>query len=79
MYVDAVVGLDAPPPTLLLIVNGTLSERAVLELVTDGGEREVEVRDCRGTVVRTQRMDLTPGLHRIEVPPAGLATLRAVK
>ncbi|MBA2363286.1 MAG: alpha-galactosidase, partial [Chloroflexia bacterium] len=79
VYVDAVVALDAPPPTLLLIVNGTLSERAVLELVTDGGEREVEVRDCRGTVVRTQRMDLTPGLHRIEVPPAGLATLRAVK
>jgi len=78
VYADAVAALAAPPPALLLIVNGTLGERVVLELATEGGGRELEVRDCQGVVVRTESVDLAPGLHRIDVPPAGLATLRAV-
>ncbi len=78
MYADAVAALAAPPPALLLIVNGTLGERVVLELATEGGGRELEVRDCQGVVVRTESVDLAPCLHRIDVPPAGLATLRAV-
>jgi alpha-galactosidase len=77
VYGDAVVGLEEEVPLTLLLVNGTLKERVVLDVFLDAGTRKLEVRDCRGRVVRAESVELTGGLHAVEVPAAGLAVLRA--
>lgn len=75
-YADAVVSLYGDLPASLLVVNGTLGEGVVLELERDAGTREVEIRDCRGRVVRKEDIGFTEGLHKIEVPAAGVAVAR---
>lgn len=77
VYGNAVVPHGGPVPETLLLVNGTLGERVVLELAENADVREVEVRDCRGQVVRTESVNLTRGLHAVEVPAAGLAVFKA--
>ncbi len=75
-YADALVRLDGELPPTLLVVNGRLGEGVVVDLERDAGTREVEVRDCRGRVVRTEEIELTRGLHKVEVPAAGVAVAR---
>jgi alpha-galactosidase len=77
VYQDAPAVLDGALPPTVLLVNGTRGDRLVVEVEKDAGTRRLEVRDCRGRVVRTEDMTLSEGLHRIGVPAAGLATLRA--
>ena len=75
-YGDAVVSLEGEIPSTLLVVNGTLEEGVVLSLADDAGTRGIEVRDCRGHVTRTDNIGLETGLHRIDIPPAGVAVLK---
>lgn len=75
-YHRTVVGLGARElPETLLLVNGTRSEGVVLELDRDEGVRRLTVQDCRGRVVSRRDIRLAPGLLRVEVPPAGVASL----
>lgn len=75
-YGNSVVQLEGELPSTLLIVNGTLENGIVLELAGDAGTREMEVRDCRGRVTRTDSIQLEAGLHQIDIPAAGVAVLR---
>ncbi|HJQ28483.1 MAG TPA: glycoside hydrolase family 36 protein [Rubrobacter sp.] len=75
-YGNAVVPLEGEVPSTLIVVNGTLEGGVVLNLSGDAGTREVEVRDCRGRIARTDSVELETGLHRIDVPAAGVAVLR---
>jgi alpha-galactosidase len=77
VYQDTPAVLDGVLPPTVLLVNGTRGDRLVVEVSGDAGSRRLEVRDCRGRVVRTEDVTLSEGLHRIDVPPAGLATLSA--
>ena len=76
LYAEAVVSLQDDLPPTLIVVNGTLGGGVVLELERDAGSREIEVRDCRGRVVRTESVEMTEGLHKLEVPAAGVAVVR---
>jgi alpha-galactosidase len=75
-YGNAVVSLEGEIPSTLLVVNGTLEEGVVLSLADDAGTRGIEVRDCRGHVTRKDNIGLETGLHRIDIPPAGVAVLK---
>jgi alpha-galactosidase len=75
-YGNAVVQLEGEIPSTLLVVNGTLEEGIVLYLANDAGTRAIEVRDCRGSVTRTDSISLEAGLHHIDIPPAGVAVLK---
>jgi alpha-galactosidase len=75
-YAETVVSLQGELPPTLILVNGTLGSGVVLELERDGGNREIEVRDCRGRVVRTGSVELAKGLHKMEVPAAGVIVVR---
>jgi alpha-galactosidase len=75
-YANAVIPLEGEIPSTLLVVNGTLKEGVVLYLVDDAGARRIEVRDCRGRVTGTDSIELETGLHRIDIPPAGVAVLK---
>jgi alpha-galactosidase len=67
-------GMKNPPH--LILVNGTLNARLILELDDDLGERKVEIRDCRGIIVSRETRPFAAGLHFLPVPPCGVAFLK---
>lgn len=75
IYHESVVDPGTAIPDQLLLVNGTLKGQVVLDLAEPLGERQIEVCDCRGHVIRNERVELSQGLHRLEVPASGLITV----
>ena len=75
MYADTVINPGSDLPDDFIIVNGTLGKGVVLEFTENTGTWQLEVRDCRGQVFSTGQVLLDKGLHRIDVPPVGAATL----
>src|SRR5918993_359305 len=75
-YGNAVVSLEGQVPATLLVVNGTLEKGVVLYVAEAAGARGIEVRDCRGRVTGTDNIGLETGLHRIDIPPGGVAVLK---
>jgi alpha-galactosidase len=75
-YGNAVVTLEGEIPSTLLVVNGTPEQGVVLYVAEAAGARGIEVRDCRGRVTGTDNIELEAGLHKIDIPPAGVAVLK---
>lgn len=73
-YAELVVPVPAPAPAHLLVVNASRGE-AVTLAADRPLRRRVRVRDCRGSVVGDDERELAAGVHRIQVPPAGLVEL----
>ncbi len=70
LYAD--LGLEVPPDVRrALVVNATRGRAVALALAAPFAGR-VEVRDTCGRVIADGERRLATGLHRIEVPPAGL-------
>jgi alpha-galactosidase len=74
VYADVTVGVRAPAPARIRIVNATRGG-AVTLLAGEALGGRVRVRDCRGLVVRDETCELAAGAHRVAVPPAGLLEL----
>lgn len=77
-YQDMVIPLTGNLPDQVLVVNGTLLSRLVLELERDSGRREISVRDCRGVVVAEYSRAWGRGVYALEVPAAGVITIAAI-
>src|SRR5581483_3712180 len=75
MYQDTVVNPGTQLPDTVLIVNGTLEKRIVLECAEDAGTRKMTIRNCQGKVVQEGTRAITKGLHSIVVPAAGVLEL----
>lgn len=76
-YQNNVIAIPATLPEELIIINGTLEQRLVLEVAEESGSRQLHIRDCRGQSVQQGELTLSPGLHALTVPPAGIVTLHA--
>ncbi|WP_156158143.1 glycoside hydrolase family 36 protein [Gordoniibacillus kamchatkensis] len=57
------------------IVNGTLNHRIYLELDDAWGTKKLAIRDCQGHLLEQTRIDLNAGIHRLSIPPCGVAAL----
>ncbi|GCE30736.1 hypothetical protein KDA_62200 [Dictyobacter alpinus] len=75
-YLNTALSVDPTFPAELLIVNGTMEQRIMLEMTENAGKRFVEVRDCQGKLVREEELELTAGLKPIAVPAAGTILFR---
>jgi alpha-galactosidase len=75
MYQDTVVNPGLHLPGTLIVVNGTLERRIVLEFAEDAGTRQLTIYDCQGQVSKQERVHIRKGLLRIDVPAAGVGTL----
>ena len=75
-YAGDVIPLEGPVPPVLIVVNGTLADRILLELAQPGGERFLIVTSCTGETLRTETLTLGVGVHRLEIPPAGVAEIK---
>jgi hypothetical protein len=58
-----------------MVVNGTLERSMVLEFAEDAGTKQLTIYDCQGQVCRQERVHISKGLLRIEVPAAGVGAL----
>jgi alpha-galactosidase len=76
MYQDTVVNPGTQLPDTVLIVNGTLEKRIILELTENAGERQMTIRNCWGQVVQEEARAINQGLHSLAVPAAGVLVLQ---
>lgn len=74
-YANGFVPLPTVGDRMLLLANGTLDERVVIELPEAIGERRVQVWSCTGECVRDEKVALGAGVHTIAMPPAGTAVI----
>nr|WP_280521332.1 alpha-galactosidase [Paenibacillus mangrovi] len=75
-YDDIIVNIGEHVPETLIVVNGTLNTRLVLELSEDIGLAEVEIRSSCGDIVNSFQMKMNTGLHRLQIPGAGLVLIK---
>lgn len=75
LYSNVVVRPGPALPSKLILVNATTTGELVLDLAEDLGDRRLEVRDCQGRLEREELVRLKAGLHRLAIPPSGIATL----
>ncbi len=59
----------------LVLANGTLGNRIVIELPEALGERRMQVWSCTGEPVLDESRNFGAGLHGLPVPPAGTAVV----
>ncbi|QGQ97599.1 alpha-galactosidase [Paenibacillus psychroresistens] len=79
VYHDTIVKLDGILPEKIVVVNGTRTNRVVIEALKDLGKNSVHIRDSSGKTVAKISMELKQGFHAIDVPSGGLAVLRTQK
>jgi alpha-galactosidase len=77
LYSTAVIPTPHDLPATVLIVNGTYGDHVVVEAAGAFGKRRLTVISCTGVKVCDKEIELGAGLHRIDVPPNGYATLQA--
>ncbi len=78
VFARVYIPLPADVPGTLLIVNGTLDDHVILEAAGDLGTRRAEILTCTGETVTNTTLTIPAGVHRLDVPPNGYATLRAL-
>jgi len=74
-YANGFVPLPAIGTRALLVVNGTMGDRVVIESPEALGERRVRVWSCTGECVLDETRELAAGLHALPLPPAGTASV----
>lgn len=74
-YADGFIPLPEIGNRSLILVNGTLEQRVVIELPSSIGTRRLQVWNCTGELVLEESRDFDAGVHSISIPPAGTCTL----
>ena len=74
-YSNVVAPIGKDVPSKLILVNGTLNNRMILELEDNLHDVTLEVLDCFGEVIRNQKLNLNKGFSCIDIPAAGVAYL----
>ncbi len=75
LYADMTIDPEPNVPNELYIVNASHKSSIVLKLDAPLGVRKVEVRDCKGNTVKTERKNFSKGVHQIDVPLSGVVKI----
>jgi len=75
LYADMVINPEPNVPNELYLINGSHKNSMVLKLESPLGTRTIEVRDCKGNLVRTERKVLSKGVHQLDVPLSGVVKI----
>jgi alpha-galactosidase len=75
-YADQVIDLATDARSRLDIVNAGPSGQVAIRAPRDLGSYDVTILDVEGGVVRRDVLDLTAGLHHLEIPVSGMVSLR---
>lgn len=74
-YANGFVPLPAVGKRTVILANGTLENRVVIELPEALGARRVRVWSCTGECVMDEMRELGAGPHALPIPPAGTAVV----
>ena len=77
-YANGFIPLPHIGSRTLILVNGTLEERIVIELPEAMGARRIQIWTCTGEQVIAETRDFSAGPHALPVPPAGTAVVGPV-
>ncbi len=75
LYADMTIDPEPNVPNELYIVNASHKSSIVLKLDAPLGLRKIEVRDCKGNTVKTERKNFSTGVHQIDVPLSGVVKI----
>lgn len=76
VYANTLVKMPADLPPRAILVNGTLSSSVAMAVPPGRGiKRRLRVVDCLGQCLSEKAATLSPGLHQLAIPPAGIAYL----
>jgi alpha-galactosidase len=75
LYADMVIDPELDVPNQLYIVNGSHKPSIALTLNAPLGMRTIEVRNCTGKVVHSERKKFSKGIHQIDVPLSGVVKI----
>lgn len=76
-YANGFVALPAIGDRTLILANGTLDPRVVVDCPDAPGRRRVQVWSCTGDCVLDETRDLATGPQSLPIPPAGTAVASA--
>lgn len=74
-FADGFIPLPNVGNRKLLLANGTMFDRIVIELPDDLRERRVQTWSCTGEQVRDEARHFSAGPQTIQVPPAGTVVI----
>jgi len=74
-YANGFVPLPAVGSRTLLLANGTLADRVVIELPAALGQRRLQIWSCTGECLCDEPRDFPAGPQALPIPPAGTAVI----
>jgi alpha-galactosidase len=74
-YANGFVPLPAVGARTLLLANGTLEDRVVIELPEALGRRRLRIWNCTGDCLLDEQRDIPAGPQSLPIPPAGTAVI----
>jgi hypothetical protein len=74
VYANAVVPIGECAAETVTIVNGTYSDRVVIDLAVAGTYR-LTATTCTGRTLEAVDLELRAGIHALPIPGSGYATL----
>lgn len=74
-YANGFVPLPDVSERTLVLINGTLEKRVVIELPAALAARQLRIWSCTGECVLDQTRDFTATAHTLPIPPAGTAVV----
>lgn len=77
VYSDVVVPLSTNEGRIRewVVVNGRLRDGVYIEVSESIGPAEVELRTCCGDPIGAYELELSVGIHKLAIPPAGIGRL----
>jgi hypothetical protein len=77
-YANGFVPLPALGARTLVLANGTLDGRVVIELPDAPGRRRLRIWNCTGECVLDETRPFGAGVHSLPIPPAGTAVMSKI-
>jgi alpha-galactosidase len=75
VYQESIIHLEDRLPNEWILINGTYNNRLFLEVKEDLGSRRVQVHNCSGEELQVEDITFTRGIHILQVPTGGIATV----
>jgi len=76
VYSDFIVHLGGEANKNIILVNGTLKDKLYVEIENDLGQRQIEVINCMGEVIKRENINLNKGVLIIDIPVSGVAYIK---
>ncbi|MGO4496141.1 glycoside hydrolase family 36 protein [Paenibacillus sp. 2RAB27] len=79
VYNRMVISLNRDLPPIVILINGSHYGKVYVEVDLAVDKKIIEIKDCKGNCIKRSTLMLEPGIHAIDIPRSGMATLYSEK